>query len=369
MIIGIDISRANTEQRTGVEQYVFYITNELKKIIPSDARVILYCREVLVDDLATLPDNWEVKVLSWPPKRFWTQLRLSIEMFLHAPDVLFIPGHVFPLIRPKHTIMTVHDIAAYRYKNVYSFFERWYSLWSAKKAVKKLSTVIVPSIFTKNELITFVYKNKHKKNNIVVIPHGFECTSENSTKIKDAEKKITKPFLLFVGRIEEKKNVIQIISAFNEVKKTQDVQLVLVGKHGYGYQAIDTAIADSMYHKDIIQLGYVSDSMLHNLYATAQVFVFPSLYEGFGLPILEAMSRGCPVVCSNDTALPEVGGDAIIRVDKHNTVQIAQAIISILQNKTLQDTMRQKGYAQIKKFSWKLSAQGVYACIASFDKK
>ena len=127
MLIGIDASRANHQERTGVEEYAFQLIQHLKEITPDTVQVVLYTDKKLLGKLGELPKNWEEKILNWP-FRFWTQIRLSWEMLVKPPEVLFIPAHVFPIIHPKKTVMTVHDIAALKFPESYNWFERWYSV-------------------------------------------------------------------------------------------------------------------------------------------------------------------------------------------------------------------------------------------------
>jgi len=159
MKIGIDASRANDEKKTGVGWYAYHVIQQMKKQTPRDVEVILYTNKPLRGDLADLPENWKENILRWPPKRLWTQIRLSLEMLVHRVDVLFVPAHVVPIIRPKKTVMTVHDIAALKFPDSYNWFERWYSVWSARVALKKLWRVITPSEFTKRELEKLEIRN------------------------------------------------------------------------------------------------------------------------------------------------------------------------------------------------------------------
>jgi glycosyltransferase involved in cell wall biosynthesis len=352
MIIGIDASRANVEQKTGVETYAYRIIQELKKQLPPDHQVILYSREPLKGDLADLPDNWFSKVLSWPPKKFWTQIRMSIEMLVHKPDVLFIPAHVFPLIHPKKTVMTVHDVAAMRFPQTYNMFEQWYSLWSAKVAVKKLWKIITPSSFTKSELIELVQSKK--ESHIHVIHHGY---NEEYRKITDEYEldqikeqfHITKPFLISVGRLEEKKNTKRIVESFNKLRESgKDLQLVLIGNPGFGYQETLQTIIDSPYKKDIIQPGWVRPREVVALMNAASVFVFPSLYEGFGLPVLEAFACETPVVAAEGSSLEEVGGDAAVYCNPEDLEDIVNKISSVLETKPSVEELN----IQLGKFSW-----------------
>jgi glycosyltransferase involved in cell wall biosynthesis len=370
MIIGIDASRANHNQRTGVEEYAFQLVQHLKKVIPVQVGVVLYVDKPLQGELAGLPNNWTQKVLNWPPFgsaqgkpnwKFWTQIRLSWEMLWHAPDVLFIPAHVFSLIHPSKTVMTIHDIAAITFPQSYNWFERWYSVWSAKYAVRKLWQVIVPSEFTKNELTSAFGLQTTEK--IKVVSHGYDKRYTIGDKnIEDINKILIKynlagPYLLSVGRLEEKKNIVNVIKAFEKVRlQTSDfrLQLLLVGKPGYGYEKIKQAIASSPYKSDIITPGYVDDEDLPYLFAGAKVFVFPSLSEGFGLPVLEAMACGCPVVAGSGSASVEVGGEACLYANPLNAQEIASATQQALFQRSV---LSAKGLARVGQFSWNKCAE------------
>lgn len=368
MIIGIDASRANHNRRTGVEEYAFQLIQNLKIIIPEDVRVILYTDKPLQGELAKLPVNWTEKLLHWTPGRLWTQVRLSWEMFWHSPDVLFIPAHVFSLIHPKKTVMTVHDIAAVRFPESYNWFEKWYSVWSAKYAVEKLWQVIVPSEFVKKEILEFFSLPDHGK--IKVIPHGFDRNFLDATNILDHSQKenklkkynITKPFIVSVGRLEEKKNTVGIIEAFNNLQNS-NLKLVLIGKPGYGYEKVQAAIEKSPNQENIIIPGWVSRSDLPGIMSLAEVFVFPSFYEGFGLPVLEAFACGLPVVASEGYCLEEVGGQACLYVDPKDVTSITKSIEKVLNDTVLKQKMVTCGLDYLKNFSWEKSAKETWSLL------
>jgi len=353
MRIAIDASRANTANRTGVEEYVFQICKYANRPagrhgmqipplagIPSsggigkypDAELVLYTREPLIPELkAVIGDHVTVKVLKWLPKRLWTQMRLSWEMLVHPPNILFVPGHVFPIIHPKKTVMTVHDVAAEVFPESYNFFERLYSVWAARVAVKRLWKVIVPSEFTAIQIGKYIHKQ-----NVHVVPLAYDekyRVIDDSIAINNVLKKynIKKPFLLSVGRLETKKNTVRIIQAFNALKKKQFnnstiQQLVLVGGRGHGYEEVIAEIEQSPYKDNIVLPGYVEGEDLPYIMNAAEVFVFPSLYEGFGIPILEAFACGTPVVTSNTTSCREVAADAAVLVDPLSVESISVGI-------------------------------------------
>lgn len=371
MIIGIDASRANEEQKTGVGWYAWNIIQELKSLTTlspnhltteQPVKVVLYTNCPLMGELAKLPDGWTEKILRWPIGRLWTQVRLSWEMLVNPPDVLFIPAHVFPIIHPKKTIMTVHDIAAVRFPRSYNWFERWYTVWSAKFAVKRLWKVIVPSEFTKSELSSEFKVLGSELEKIKVIQHGYDeryKQIENKIKIGEILKKykIARPYLLSIGRLEDKKNTVRIIKAFNDLRlKAYDSQLVLVGQPGYGYEKVKEIIEKSQFKNDIITPGWVSDEDLPYVMSGAEVFVFPSLYEGFGIPVLEAFASGVPVVASRGGALQEIGGEAVEYVNPESTDEIAQAIIKLLSSQELRKNKVDEGLKRIKGFGWEKCA-------------
>lgn len=363
MKIGIDISRLASKQKTGVEWYVYFLLRELRDIIPSDVEVRLYTLDEPMIDF-DLPKHFEIKTLNWPPRRLWTQLRLSFEMLVNAPDVLFIPSHVIPFIHPKQTVTTIHDIAGLRFPQAYNRFEQWYTLYAARRAAK-LPAVLTPSQFTKDELIDYLSTDGA---NIDVTPLGFERT-ESTTDIDLSSYGIREPFLLSVGRIEEKKNQARVVKAFDLLKQDEqfaDLQLVLVGKPGHGYEVVEQAIDSAQHNKDIIRPDWVPTDVLQSLYKQAELFVFPSLYEGFGIPILEAFAAGTPVLTSSGTSTEEVGGDVALYVDPESVEAIAAGMKVLLMNDTLREQNIRQGTARTVDYSWRRTAEETWDVIKRF---
>ncbi|MEK7085582.1 MAG: glycosyltransferase family 1 protein, partial [Patescibacteria group bacterium] len=339
-----------------VEWYSRHLINCLLKEISasgSEDEVILYSREKL-----DLSGN---KVLSG--QRFWTLGSLSKEMSKNPPDVLFVPSHVLPLNLPKRSVITIHDVAFKHLKNSYSFSQYHYLNWSTKFAVKKATKIIVPSEATKEDLIKFFQCPVEK---IVVIPHGFEAPAEvdDETVLKDSVVfkyfGITKvvPYILFVGRLESKKNLVRLVEAFKKFAESQpDYRLILAGKRGVGFeQILKTVNKLELMHK-VIMPGYITEEEKAALYKHAKIFAFPSLYEGFGLPVLESFYYQKPVLCSNVSALTEVGGDAVHYVDPHNIEEMAEGLKKITTDQAYAQTLIAKGLKRLKMFSWENSAK------------
>lgn len=371
MIIGIDASRANRENKTGVEWYAWHIIENLKKEIPDDVRVVLYSESSLIGELANLPPNWQSKVLSWKPRFLWTQIRLSFEMLVNRPDILFVPAHVSPIVRPKKTVMTVHDIGAARISESYKKFQCWYSLWSAKFAVERLWRVIVPTEFTKLELIKEFGITKAK--NICVIAHGYdkkylEKADEQELHSICMKYKVFRPYFLMVGRLEDKKNTAVAIDAFEMFKKNRSnakVNLFLAGSPGYGYDLIKAKIDASPYQEDIVEPGWVDEDDLPLLVKSAMSMLLISKYEGFGIPIIESMACGTPVIASDIESLREVGGDAALYSAMGDAVSLAKVMDMLFIEQALREEIVCLGFGRAKHYSWEKAAKQTLNCLLS----
>ncbi len=377
MLIGIEATHANQADRTGVEEYCWQMIQEFKKIIPSSVRVVLYSDQPLRGELGLLPQNWQVKVLSWPFKKGWSQVRLSLEFLFYPPDVFFAPGQLVPLICPKQTVVMIHDSAFLVFPNAYNFLGRQYLKLMNKLILRKAKLIIASSEFNKRELLRLYGKKIENKIKVVPLAYDdkrFVIARSEATWLRrsvDMLRKyhIMKPYIISIGRLEEKKNTKRIVEAFNLIKSqlrtpNSELQLVLIGKPGVGYEEIKAEIERSPDRENIIHPGYVSPEDLPTLLSAAEAFVFPSLYEGFGIPLLEAMASGCPVVTSRGSALEEVGGNAAVYVDPSSVEDIAKAIETILSNKEKKEQMVEAGLTRVKQFSWEKTADKTWQEIA-----
>jgi glycosyltransferase involved in cell wall biosynthesis len=361
MLIGIDASRANREIKTGVEWYSYYLIEELKKITANTQdQFFLYTDKKLKGDLSKLPKNWKEKKLFWPFKYFWTKIRLSLEMLKNKPDVLFIPSHVLPLFFPKKTVITIHDLGYERYPEAYPKIFRFYLKKNYQLACRLAEKIIVPSNFTKKELIT-LYKVPAEKIEVVNLGYNEKIFRkiDEKEKIENFLKKIgiKKPYLLFVGRLEIKKGIKCLLQAYKFLLlnyQSLDISLVLAGKPGYGYNEIKNLKSKI---KNLIEVGHLNQDDLPYLYNGAEIFIFPSLYEGFGMPVLEAMACGCPVIASDIEVLKEVGNDAVLFFKTDDFKDLVKKIKKILENQKLKEQMIQKGFKRVKNFSWQKCAQ------------
>lgn len=368
MVVGIDASRANRSQRTGVEWYAFNMIEQLKQIIPIEHQVWLYSDTPLQGELAKLPGNWEERHLRWPPRRLWTQMRLSLEMLLRPPDVLWIPAHACPLIHPLRTTVTIHDVAAFRFREAYNRFEQWYSLFVPRYALKRARSIIVPSHFTEQELLELLPEARRGEaaKKIRTIYHGYTAPESlvKGDSVKHSEqvlKKygISRQYLLCVGRLEIKKRTDLLIQAFDRLKQAdlgRDLQLVLIGKPGHGSEQVEKVMKDSRFRADIVQPGWVEQEDLPELYRSAAAFVFPSGYEGFGLPALEAFAAGIPLVATRGHSVEEIAQEAAWYADEPTEEALAQAISNALADPHQLEKLEQ-GKVLLQNFSWEKCAR------------
>jgi glycosyltransferase involved in cell wall biosynthesis len=362
MTIGIDASRAFVKTKTGIEEYSYQVIKHLRDCLGGQT-VILYLdprvngKKYIDFDL---PENWKVKFLRAP--KFWTQVRLSLEMLSHPVDVLFVPAHTVPLIHPKNTVVTIHGLEYEFCPKAYSLFERLYMRWSIRKSCQWAKKIISVSENTKKDLMR-LYKVPEEK--IEVIYEGISSKARflpSSSEVLGIPQSQALPkYLLFVGRLEERKNIFGIVETFELLKKKYNVphKLILVGKFGFGGEKIKGKIDGSEYKSDIIMTGYVSDEEKYYLLANADVFIFATFYEGFGLPILEAQGAGTPVVTSNISSMPEVAGDSAVLVDPKNPSAIAEAAYKLISNESHKNDIIEKGYKNVKRFSWEKCAREV----------
>lgn len=403
MRIGIDASRANALTRTGTEWYSYHLIQQFKALIPPENEVILYLDRELAKDLLPLPQNFTYRILLWPPVFLWTQIRLSWEMLIRPPDILFIPSHTLPFFHPRHSFVTLHDVGFERFAKLYSqqpigpqkgilkflfalgtriitlgkyrSTELDYHRWSTRHALRKAKKIFTISKFSKSEICELFGKKYQDK--IEIVPISFDANLFQ-TKFSQAEinqtltnYKINRPYLFFIGRLEEKKNIKGLIEIFNILKSKyqQDLLLIMAGQPGYGFSKIEQKIKEYRLNDSIIQLNNPTEKERAILMQSAAVFVFPSLYEGFGIPPLEAMAAGTPVVASSAAAIPEVSGNAAILVDPNDWQLFAEKIHLVLNNEHTRNKLITLGKKQIQNYSWERCSQRILDIIFKSEKQ
>lgn len=365
MIIGIDASRANKKIKTGVEWYSWHIIQSLKKLTANDGNTwVLYTREPLLDLLSDLPENWYEVRAGWPPQKLWTQVRMSWEMWRRPADVLFVPGHVLPTVRPERSVVTIHDVGFRRFPRLYKKADIEYHEVTTAHIAKTEARIISPSEFTGRELIDLYHVDASR---IAITPLGVEHERYRKLDHESVREVLIKlhvpePYFLSLGRIEAKKNILNLVKAFNVFKAKRGVgdptHLVIAGTPGFQYRLIKKEIDASPFKSQIIELGYVSEDDLPYLINGASALIHVSWYEGFGLPPLESMACGTPVIASQVASLPEViGSGNALFVPPANTDDIAHAMERIMDNPELRASLGQKGLERAKLYTWRRTAE------------
>ncbi len=347
LTIGIDASRAVKDKRTGTEQYSWEIIRALLAMDNTN-HYRLYAPKLPAADFGDYP-NAEWKII--PPQRLWSQLALAGELRKNTPDVLFVPSHVIPILSHLPTVVMIHGLEFLRYPHAYGRRERAYLKFSTATSINKAKKVIVPSEQTKLDVFKF-YKAPASK--LVVINEAYNKAAYNITA-EVGERPIAEPYIFSIGRLEERKNQVLLIEAFQLLRKEKgDVKLVLAGKPGYGAEKIQAKI-DSLpanIRDSVLLPGYVSEPEAARYFRHAAVFAYPSLYEGFGIPMLEAFGSGVPVVASNTSCLPEVAGEAAVLLPPDNALSWAAAFSRIIHQPKYREELRAKGLEQAEEFSW-----------------
>ncbi len=364
MTIGIEAERANNQTKTGVEHYVKELIQQFAKI-DNQNKYVLYLQTPPQDWLLQLPKNFELRVMPFP--KFWTQIRLSWEMIWNAPDVLFVPASTLPLIHPK-SVYTEHDVAWIYYPEIFTSYMLWFHRifsWLARSGTTKIISI---SESTKQDLIKHYQVNPAK---ISVIQHGYTPTENiNEPLSEEVKNKLPEKYILFLSTLQPRKNLELLIDAFRVFKQEHSElphKLVVVGKPGWKFQNILKKIEDN---KDIVvYLGHIGDNERWPVYKKADMFIHPSLYEGFGMWILEAFECDVPVAVSRNSSLPEVGGDAALYFDPTSKREIADTIYKVISNPELRSEMVLKGRERLESFSWEKCARETLAVLEEVGSK
>lgn len=335
-------------RRAGISNHIFHLVNEISKQ-NAEFDVLLFIPSRAKNDFKHLGN---IKVIPLPccgiiTRIFWEQIILPPLFFILRLSILHSLGNVAPVLLGKKNVTTIHDVYFLRDTTRFGFAKQLYLTVFVQLSVKLSKFVICVSNYTKSEILHF-YSSQEEK--IRVIYQGFHKSiplEQGYEWLK--QKHITKPFFLFVGTLEPGKNISSLITAFEKFSLTH--QLVLVGKKGWRTELLEPPNISKQLRESLIWTGYLKDEEVATLYSKTVALVLPSTYEGFGLPVLEAMYHGCPVCCSNSSSLPEIASDAAIYFNPLVPEEIAKSMEKIKDTKLRKEIIL-LGYKNIEKFSW-----------------
>jgi len=370
MNIGIEATSAAETQKAGVGNYTYNLLRAIALLQREDHTYTLYLRHPLRQgsgqawsDSAPFESKSNPKLVSKILRApcLWTQIRLPLELWLSPQDMCFFPSPAIPLLyQPARSVITIHDVAFLFFPDCFSpMLRRWLNV-ATKCGTSKAKKIIAVSESTRQDLITYYGVAPEK---IIVVHHGVHemfrpLDAENAVKTKY---RIEGPYILCIGTLQKRKNIPRLLQSFSVLKHQHNIphKLVLVGQKcpDLPENEIFSTIKELSLQEDVIWTGYIADLDMPVLLNRAELFVFPSLYEGFGMPILEAMTCGVPVACSNTSSLPEVVGEAGMMFDPYDVDSMTATIYRALTDEKLRIQLRQQGLQRAKGFSWKRCAQ------------
>lgn len=362
MIIGIDGNEANTvrpdiKARVGVNQYAFGLLHALNKVDRQNTYHI-YLESAPLPDLPKQTQRWQYKVTG--PAKFWTQWKLPLQLFRAKPrpDVFFTPSHYAPRWSPVPRVVSIMDLGFFRFPQQFKKKDLWQlSNWT-EYSVRKAAHILAISESTKRDIVGY-YKVPANKVTVTYPGYDKEKFKHPISKLQiDRVKKkykIKGDYLLFLSVLKPSKNIEGLVEAYGLLLNHQ---LVIAGSKGWLYETIFKKVRELGLEKRVIFTDFVPDELVPPLMAGAKAFVLPSFWEGFGIPVVEAMATGCPVIVSNVASLPEIVGDAGILVDPYDPKSIAGGLAQVVSAPESQyNTLVKKSLSQAQKFDWEKTAK------------
>ncbi len=371
MKIGVDIRVLMDKQYSGVSEYSSVLLRTMLRLDEDNEYRLFYnsFRDVSARIGQFEHPHLSIKHTTYPNRFFNYCLQKSfswpkLDKVVGGTDIFWSPHINFSRFSPntKH-VLTIHDISFLHYPEFFSHRKNfWHRALALKKLVSNCAAIVAVSENTRQDIIEFLHVPEEKVHTIYSgLTLGVPTPGPEEEKSFIRRHDLKTRFILYLGTIEPRKNIAGLIYAYNRLRddniKLVDVQLVLAGANGWRNRNIYRAWENSPYRRDIKFLGYVSAREKEFLYRRAEVFIYPSYYEGFGLPPLEAMARKLPVITSNVSSIPEVVGSAALSINPYDINEIAKALELVITNPELRQSLIKAGQEQIKNFSWEKTAK------------
>jgi len=360
---------ANIKNRVGSNQYAFEVMRELYGLDRENTYTV-YLPTSPLADMPPEKEGWRYEIVG--PGKLWNLLGLSLALWQNRKkiDLVFSPGHYAPVFSPRPLVMAIMDLGYLRFPDQFTKPIFWkLNLWTLF-SIRKADHILAISEFTRQDIIK-TYKIDPEKVTTTRLGYKLRKSSSKnfSVEIKNLKQKyqIQGDYLLYLGTLKPSKNVEGLVEAFGLlVDKRKGLKLVIAGRKGWLYESISRKVKELGLQEQVVFTGFVSDEEASTLMRGAAVFVLPSFWEGFGIPALEAMSLGTPVVASNVASLPEVVGEAGILIDPNSCQSIAEGIEKALKEK---DKFSKIGLDRVRKFSWQKCAKETLAVFSKIASK
>jgi glycosyltransferase involved in cell wall biosynthesis len=352
----------------GVGTYIRNLIRALA-VVDRENHYILASSTSEVPDLAELPANFEIAVYHAPKRRLWDSVAFGFFLRSLAPDLIHLPLNEMPLWMPHPYVVTIHDMSSLLYGAANGPRDN-YRLWRFRRGLLRADRILAVSEATRRDVSNLLSIPAERIQTIYGAPDPRFFRSVHEPEFQAQKQRLLEryqieyPFILYAGRIRPHKNVPRLIEAFAVVRNElashpmySDLRLIIIGDEISRNPDVRRAVVQTRNQQAIRFLGFVPFDTLRFFYSAASVFAFPSLYEGFGLPPLEAMATGTPVVTSSLSSLPEVVGDAAMIVKPENVFDIARGLREVLLDEHLRDRLIAAGYVQARRFDWHRTAE------------
>ena len=358
-ILGVDARAANVATRAGVGTYCHELLRAMAPMCHT-CTLRLYLDRPPLADFPLGGEQAEIRIL--PSTWAWTQRALRQELRRDPPDVFFAPSTQVPLGVKCPIAVTVHDLAFFDFGRHFTWETRTRSRLQARHAVRRADHILAVSESTRGELNRLLKVSPDK---VTVTQHGvsaayFATPNESVMDSLRARYALPEKYILYVGRLQPRKNIERLIDAFALLRAAHQElsqHLVIVGDKGWMYDEIFQRAQSSPFSEQIQFLGFVAEEHLPELMRGADVFALVSLWEGFGIPVIEAMACGTAVVTSNCSSLPEVVGDAAVTVDPYSVEDIAEGLTQVLTQEGLREDLETRGRERARGFTWQETAE------------
>ncbi|MCR4324903.1 MAG: glycosyltransferase family 4 protein [Candidatus Curtissbacteria bacterium] len=366
MLIGVDANEANVKNRVGSGTHAFELLKQFAELATSKHQFEIFLKEKPLEDLPKENQNFKYKVFG--PKKLWTQFALPLRLLGNKPDVFFSMTHYGPRFSRVPNVVTIYDLSYLHYPELFNKDDLYQLKSWSKYSIEGAKHIIAISQSTKDDIIKNYGVSPSK---ISVTYMGYDqklFKPQNKSKIDNIKKKykIGGDYIIFVGTLQPRKNIERLIEAFAEVNsKIPDVELMIAGKKGWLFEPIFEKVKKLNLEKEIIFTDYVPDDDLPPLIAGAKVYILPSLWEGFGIPVIEAQACGVPVSVSETSSLPEVVDKSGFTFDPEKVPEITSSLLVLLTDDKLRSMLIEKGFKNVKRFSWEKCAKETLKILVS----